>query len=87
MTTHDTYAQGTPCWADLQTTDTDGAKAFYGGLFGWIFDDQPMPQGPTYSMGRIDGRSVAAIAPQTAEMTAQASRPRGTSTWPSTTST
>ena len=71
MTTHDKYAQGTPCWADLQTTDTDGAKAFYGGLFGWTFDDQPTPQGATYSMGRIDGRSVAAIAPQTTEMAAQ----------------
>jgi uncharacterized protein len=45
MTTHDTYAQGTPCWADLQTTDQEGAKAFYGGLFGWSFDDQPTPQG------------------------------------------
>jgi predicted enzyme related to lactoylglutathione lyase len=71
MTTHDKYGQGTPCWADLQTTDQEGAKAFYGGLFGWSFDDQPTPQGATYSMGRIDGRSVAAIAPQTAEMAAQ----------------
>ena len=40
------YAQGTPSWVDLQTTDTDAAKSFYGGLFGWQFDDQPMPGGP-----------------------------------------
>jgi predicted enzyme related to lactoylglutathione lyase len=30
-----------------------------------------MPQGPVYSMGQIDGKSVAAIAPQTPEMAAQ----------------
>jgi predicted enzyme related to lactoylglutathione lyase len=26
---------GTLCWADLNTPDAEGAKAFYGGLFGW----------------------------------------------------
>lgn len=71
MTRHDHYAQGTPCWADLQTTDQGGAKAFYGTLFGWTFDDRPMPQGPIYAMGQIDGANVAAIAPQTPEMVAQ----------------
>jgi len=44
------YAQGTPSWVDLQSHDQEGAKAFYGGLFGWQFDDQPMAQGPPYSM-------------------------------------
>src|SRR6266849_6241638 len=37
------YRQGTPNWVDLQTTDQAAAKAFYGGLFGWSYDDQPMP--------------------------------------------
>ena len=60
------YAQGTPNWVDLQTTDQDAAKSFYGGLFGWQFDDQPMPQGPVYSMALKDGDVVAAIAPQSA---------------------
>lgn len=32
------YAPGTFCWTDLGTTDVDGAKAFYTGLFGWTFD-------------------------------------------------
>jgi predicted enzyme related to lactoylglutathione lyase len=27
--------EGTLCWADLNTPDTDGAKKFYEGLFGW----------------------------------------------------
>jgi uncharacterized protein len=65
------YTQGTPSWVDLQTTDQEAAKAFYSGLFGWTYDDQPMPQGQVYSMARIDEDSVAAIAPQPPEMTAQ----------------
>ncbi len=38
------YAQGTPNWVDLQTTDPEAAKAFYSGLFGWRFDDMPVPK-------------------------------------------
>ena len=33
------YPNGTFCWVDLGTNDTAGAKRFYGGLFGWEFDD------------------------------------------------
>ena len=29
------HPAGTFCWAELATSDTDGAKAFYTGLFGW----------------------------------------------------
>ncbi|MGA2530261.1 MAG: VOC family protein [Acidimicrobiales bacterium] len=65
------YAQGTPSWVDLQTTDQDAAKAFYGELFGWQFDDQAMPQGGTYSMALKDGDVVAAISPQVPEVVAQ----------------
>lgn len=39
MTTRDTpFADGTPCWVDLYTSDLDKAKAFYQGLFGWTFE-------------------------------------------------
>ncbi len=69
------YAEGTPNWVDLQTTDPEAAKAFYGELFGWQFDDQPMPQGPVYSMALKDGESVAAIAPQSPGMAAQGAPP------------
>ena len=65
------YAQGTPSWVDLQTTDQEAAKSFYSGLFGWTYDDQPMPQGAVYSMAQIDQDNVAAIAPQPPEMAAQ----------------
>jgi len=70
MAQRTSYAQGTPNWVDLQTSDQDDAKRFYGGLFGWTYDDQPMPQGPVYSMAQIDGDNVAAIAPQPPEMAA-----------------
>jgi uncharacterized protein len=64
------YAQGTPNWVDLQTTDTQAAKTFYGRLFGWDYDDQPMPQGGAYAMATLRGEQVAAIAPQSPEMAA-----------------
>ena len=39
------YAPGTFSWADLSTTDTEGAKAFYTGLFGWDTEDTADPRG------------------------------------------
>ena len=69
------YAQGTPNWVDLQTSNQDAAKAFYSGLFGWTYDDQPMPEGPVYSMAMVDGHPVAAIAPQPPEMVAAGAPP------------
>lgn len=64
MPKRDSYKNGTPCWTDLQTTDVDAAKAFYGDLFGWTFDDMPTPMGATYSLALVGSDTVAAIAPQ-----------------------
>ena len=58
------YTPGTFSWADLATTDPDSAKAFYSGLFGWAAEDMPAGDGVIYSMQRVGGRHVAAIAPQ-----------------------
>src|SRR5271167_4962345 len=58
------YAPGTFCWTDLSTTDQPGAKAFYGGLLGWEAEDMPVGEGVFYSMMRLGGKNVAAIAPQ-----------------------
>jgi len=44
------HAPGTFSWVDLGTTDADGAKAFYGSLLGWQFEDMPVPDAPPYSM-------------------------------------
>jgi uncharacterized protein len=75
MPTRTSYTQGTPNWVDIQTTDQDAAKAFYAGLFGWTYDDQPMPQGPVYSMAMLGGHLVAAIAPQSPELAAAGAPP------------
>jgi uncharacterized protein len=54
------YPVGTFSWVDLGTTDVEGAKAFYGGLFGWEIEDLTSGQG-SYTMCRLRGRDVAGI--------------------------
>lgn len=59
------YAPGTFSWAELSTTDPDGAKRFYGELFGWDPQDNEIPGGGgVYTMARIDGESVAGLMAQ-----------------------
>ena len=58
------YTPGTFSWVDLATTDPDAAKSFYGSLFGWEAEDVPIPEDGYYSMQRVDGKDVAAIAAQ-----------------------
>jgi len=58
------YAPGTFCWSELSTSDLEGAKSFYAGLFGWQAIDNPVPGGGVYSMQNLAGKPVAAIAPQ-----------------------
>jgi uncharacterized protein len=70
MPQRDSYKTGTPCWTDLQTTDVDGAKAFYGELFGWTFDDQPMTDG-VYSMALKSTGLVGAISVLPPDLAAQ----------------
>jgi predicted enzyme related to lactoylglutathione lyase len=55
------HAPGTFSWADLATNDSDGAKAFYTGLFGWDVEDNPMPEGGVYTMLRKGGKAAAAL--------------------------
>jgi predicted enzyme related to lactoylglutathione lyase len=59
----ESYEPGTFCWIDLSTPDSEGAKSFYGGLFGWEFRDDEIPGG-TYTMCFAHGDDVAAIAQQ-----------------------
>ncbi|HME67030.1 MAG TPA: VOC family protein, partial [Streptosporangiaceae bacterium] len=75
MPVRTSYTQGTPNWVDLQTPDQDAAKAFYSGLFGWTYDDQPMPEGQVYSMAMLGEHTVSAIAPQPPEMVAAGAPP------------
>jgi uncharacterized protein len=81
MPVRTSYAQGTPNWVDLQTTDQSAAKQFYAGLFGWTYDDQPMPGGEggeasaVYSMAMLGDQTVAAIASQPPDMAAAGAPP------------
>ena len=68
MPERSSYTEGTPNWIDLQTTDVDGAKAFYAAIFGWSYDDMPMPEGGAYSIAKIGDHMVAAVAPQNPQM-------------------
>jgi predicted enzyme related to lactoylglutathione lyase len=57
------YASGTFNWVDLNTDDQEGAKAFYGALFAWEYEDIGIGEGMVYSMAKLDDHSVAALGP------------------------
>ena len=58
------YDPGTFSWVDLSTGDVGGAKDFYGGLFGWEFEDEEIPGGGVYTMCHLRGDAVAAMVGQ-----------------------
>jgi uncharacterized protein len=58
------YEPGTFSWVDLSASDADGAKVFYGELFGWEFEDNEVPGGDVYTMCHVQGDAVAAIVQQ-----------------------
>jgi len=62
MPERDRYIPGVPCWVDTSQPDPEAAVAFYGGLFGWEFEDA-MPPGSEgkYFIGRLRGGDVAAV--------------------------
>ena len=68
MPQRSSYTEGTPNWVDLQSTDAPAAKAFYSTLFGWTYDERPMDSGGIYSIAKVDGDVVAAIAEQSAQL-------------------
>jgi uncharacterized protein len=56
------YIPGVPCWVDTSQPDPEAAVDFYGGLFGWEFEDV-MPPGSEgkYFTARLHGGDVAAV--------------------------
>ena len=75
------YTPGTFCWTDLTTTDQEGAKAFYSGLFGWVAEDMPVGDDIYYSIQRVDGKDVAAISPSRRRSAKRARPEPGTPTF------
>jgi uncharacterized protein len=61
--TNRTYPQGVPCWVDTEQPDVEAATEFYGGIFGWTFEDAMPPGAPgRYVIAKLDGQDVGAIA-------------------------
>lgn len=57
-----TYPHGVPSWVDTEQPDVDLALAFYGGMFGWTFQDAMPPGAPSrYVIAKLNGADVAAI--------------------------
>jgi predicted enzyme related to lactoylglutathione lyase len=62
-----TYPAGVPCWVDTGQPDVEAAMHFYGGVFGWEFQDTAsagrMGSGTgRYVIATLDGQEAAAIS-------------------------
>jgi uncharacterized protein len=57
------HAEGNFCWFELGTSDQLAAKAFYTELFGWGFNDSPLPpeMGGVYTTLTKDDKDVGAM--------------------------
>lgn len=55
------HAPGSFCWIELGTSDTDAAKKFYSGLFGWEAVDLPAGPDMVYTMLKLRGLEVGAL--------------------------
>ena len=72
MSEHDRYIPGVPCWVDTSQPDPEAATAFYGGLFGWEFENVMPPDAP----GRYFlARRTAATSPRSARSPTERRRP------------
>jgi predicted enzyme related to lactoylglutathione lyase len=56
------YPAGVPCWVDTAQADPRAATDFYGGVFGWEFEDRMPADGPGhYFVAHQDDLAVAAV--------------------------
>jgi uncharacterized protein len=61
----DGYPPGVPCWIDIAEPQPRAALDFYGGLFGWEFEDRMPAEAPgSYFVATLRGKDVAAIGSQ-----------------------
>ena len=65
------FRHGSFSWFELMTGDVEGAKDFYGKLFGWTTESMDMDDGMTYTVVKVNGDQVGgimAIPPQAGQM-------------------
>jgi predicted enzyme related to lactoylglutathione lyase len=60
MTVRQNVPNGAPCWVDLQSSNAEKSKAFYGGLFGWTAEE-PDEEFGGYTNFQLDGERVAGL--------------------------
>ncbi len=58
------YPAGVPCFVDTGRKDPEPAMAFYGGLFGWEFEDVSPEGDRSYNTAKLHGLIVAAVGGQ-----------------------
>lgn len=63
MQEREEYPAGVPCYVDTGRKDPEAAMDFYGGLFGWVFEDVS-PDGQSYYTAKLNGLVVAAVGEQ-----------------------
>lgn len=52
---------GTLAWNELNTRDPEAAKAFYGAVFGWSFEDHDMGEMGTYTEWKLGEDSIGGM--------------------------
>jgi predicted enzyme related to lactoylglutathione lyase len=48
-------------WSEINTRDPEAAKAFYGDVFDWSFEDEEFEGAGTYTTVRVGGKSVGGL--------------------------
>lgn len=61
MSERTSFPEGTPSWVDLMTSDPEGARTFYAGVFGWEMDVNPDPDTANYTTAMLHGKRVAGL--------------------------
>lgn len=64
MQEREEYPAGVPCFIDTGRQNPQAAMDFYGGLFGWEFEDVSPAGAPSYFPATLNGRLVAAVGEQ-----------------------
>jgi predicted enzyme related to lactoylglutathione lyase len=60
----DEWLPGVPCWVDTEQPDPAAAAEFYGGLFGWEYDERYAPGADVpYRIAMLHGLEVGGIGP------------------------